>query len=227
MGWVGDPWPACGGTGPPEVMGRTQPGADGVEAPGKRHRCRGASGPAPRSVGDASSVSVLRFDDSLGPWVSSEEEMGSNPTHISRLGLLVLALVGMWLAFVSVPVHAGVAPLPVDPVQKRQVLDGHVEVIFDRTQELDFEAIEGSSDWTAVGPRPYVKGLDRGVVWFRMRIRNPSSKPVDRLLQISSGLVDEMTVWVTDESGAVQRFEAGENAFRFLRQFDAKWMGVR
>jgi len=120
-------------------------------------------------------------------------------------------LVSVWLTAVGFPARAGVASFAVATDQKRQVLDGHVEVIFDRTWSMELAAVQGSADWTAVGPRPYVKGLDRGVVWFRARIHNPTSMPVDRLLQISSGLVDEMTVWVTDGSGTVRRFEAGED----------------
>jgi len=141
----------------------------------------------------------------------SEDHMGSS--YVSRIvkGDAWLVLIWAWCMFTGAPAHAGVAPFAVSPELSRDALDEHVEVLFDETRTLERAHVEASTDWRAVGPHPYAKGLDSGVTWLRFRIHNPTTETMERVLQLSSGRVDEMTVWVTDRTGAVARYEAGES----------------
>jgi len=120
-------------------------------------------------------------------------------------------LICMWLAIGGTTTHAAVPALSVDPNEVNQTLDGHVELLLDRTMTMDRDRVLESPSWESVSAQPYSKGIEIGVVWLRFRIHNPQAVPVERLLNLGAGRVDEITVWMTDEAGSVQHFEAGEN----------------
>ena len=142
--------------------------------------------------------------------------MSAHPSCVSILGRLWCVLACLWLVSMAAPARAGTAALVVDPELERQSLDGHVDVLIDPSGELELNDVRASPDWAEVGPQPYARGLEPGVVWLRFALQNSTKLPVDRLLKISSGHIDEITVWM-DKDGELQRFEAGEDVARSER----------
>ena len=129
--------------------------------------------------------------------------MGAHPIQASVVGRVWCVLVCLWLTIAAGPAQAAAPTLNIDPDSEKQSLDGHVEVLLDRSGQLELADVQASTAWAEVGSQPYAKGLERGVVWLRFRMHNPAEVPVDRLMKISSGHVDEITMWMGDGEGNV------------------------
>ncbi|MBO86027.1 MAG: hypothetical protein CL927_11775 [Deltaproteobacteria bacterium] len=163
---------------------------------------------------------MLRLAGSQRPRALSEDQMGCYPTHGSTIGWMWFVLLCAWWAFAAAPAAAGVGPFVIDPNHPREVLDGHIEVLFDETGLLERSDVERSTEWRPVGPQPYAKGLDIGVVWLRFQIHNPTPEVVSHVLQVGEGRVDEMTLWLSEGDESVTRHDAGEDVARHDRAFD-------
>jgi hypothetical protein len=103
---------------------------------------------------------------------------------------------------------AQVLPLKIDSAQQSQSMNGHVELLFDKSGSLQLDDIRASSEWVDIGNQPYSKGLEEGVAWLRFRVENPTDESIERVIQVNHGLADQATAWLIGTHG-MTRFEAG------------------
>ena len=60
------------------------------------------------------------------------------------------------------------------------------------------ESINTRKDWVNLGDNPVSKGLEKGIVWLRIRLLNVAEQSERRVLQFGNAHADSMTVWVID-----------------------------
>jgi len=124
---------------------------------------------------------------------------------------LVLVLALMALVASGLP---GAAAVVLSPHTEVQPLGGHWSVLRDPSAALDIDDVTRSE--AAVGFTPLdgdlAAGFDRGAWWLRTEIRRGADARADWLLEVEPAYLDQITLFVEDERGALRAFAAGDRA---------------
>lgn len=91
-------------------------------------------------------------------------------------------------------------PVEVGDLSAGYALDDHVEYVVDDLGQLDQDQLLTNQDWLTHNKETLSFGYTSDVYWLRFQVTNQSSDDVSRLLEIAYPVLDDIKIYVYDES---------------------------
>lgn len=134
-----------------------------------------------------------------------------------RNALLILAL----LCYIS-PLYS--APLDLSDQSPTEIkLDGAIHYIEDPSNNLTLQQIlQGEQSWLKNEGGTFNRGYSGSAWWLRLRIHNPQSSDVSRILELSYAILDYVDIYVVSDGKVLEKYQTGDQ-----RPYDTRPMNHR
>lgn len=134
-----------------------------------------------------------------------------------RNAFLILALLCCSSPLYSAPIELS------DESPSETDLDAAVHYLEDPSTELTLEEIlERKHQWSENESGAFNRGYSSSAWWLRLRIHNPQSSAVSRILELSYAILDYVDVYVLSEGEVLETYQTGDR-----RPYDTRPMNHR